>query len=229
MDVQGVRERVLRIGRIGQVIKDDEPLATDLCTRWLICECPSRLCSNPFDRSCVAQLKVNLRPLWSPAAEALSSLAKRFGDSVWACLFDELQAVTKATHGGELPEWLNKNVEQDVNDDPWEEERTWRDGAAHKIRNVIASWLDHEHDEKAIILVSVGFQVFGGLIQHLFLFPNRIRNPLTDSILFRTRRSCSQRLDNARRLPRSITANSFRSSCRWRSTTTQFRVFPATN
>lgn len=42
LDAQGVRERVLRIGRIGQVIRDDEPLATDLCIRWLICESPSR-------------------------------------------------------------------------------------------------------------------------------------------------------------------------------------------
>ena len=49
LDVQGVRERVLRIGRIGQVIKDDEPLATDLCIRWLICEYPSRPRLNAFD------------------------------------------------------------------------------------------------------------------------------------------------------------------------------------
>ncbi|KAG8220545.1 armadillo-type protein [Butyriboletus roseoflavus] len=135
LDVQGVRERVLRIGRIGQVIKDDEPLATDLCIRWLI-----------------SQLKVNLRPLWSPAAEALSSLAKRFGDSVWVCLFDELREITKVAKARGLPEWLNKNIEQDACDDPWEEERTWRDGAAHKMRNVISSWLDRDHEQKAIIL-----------------------------------------------------------------------------
>lgn len=156
LDVQGVRERVLRIGRIGQVIKDDEPLATDLCIRWLICEFLSRLCVNLLKSSYTAQLKVNLRPLWSPVAEALSSLAKRFGDSVWVCLFDELQAVTKGEKARGLPEWMNKNVEQDANDDPWEEERTWRDGAAHKMRNVISSWLDQNHDQKAIILVSAG-------------------------------------------------------------------------
>lgn len=102
----------------------------------------------------VAQLKVNLRPLWSPAAEALSSLAKRFGDSLWACLFEELQAVTHAPKAHGLPEWLDKNHEQDIKDDPWEEERSWRDGTAHKMRNAIASWLDHEHDKKVIILVS---------------------------------------------------------------------------
>ena len=150
LDVQGVRERVLRIGRIGQVIKDDEPLATDLCIRWLICEYPSRPRLNVF---CPAQLKVNLRPLWSPAAEALSSLAKRFGDSVWACLFDELQAVTETDKARGLHEWLNENVGRDLSDDAWEDERTWRDGAAHKIQNVISSWLDEDHDRTAIILV----------------------------------------------------------------------------
>ncbi|KAF8131840.1 armadillo-type protein [Boletus edulis] len=135
LDAQGVRERVLRIGRIGQVIKDDEPMATDLCIRWLI-----------------SQLKVNLRPLWSPAAEALSSLAKRFGDTVWECLFDELQTVTIADKTSGLPEWLNENIGQDVNDDLREEERTWRDGAAHRMRTVISSWLDQDHDRKAIVL-----------------------------------------------------------------------------
>ena len=162
LDAQGVRERVLRIGRIGQVIKDDEPLATDLCIRWLICEFPPRSCSNSFDRFYVAQLKVNLRPLWSPAAEALSSLAKRFGDSVWACLFDELQAVSKAEKTRGLPEWLNENVGQDVNDDHREDERTWRDGTAHKMRNVISSWLEEDHDRRAIIFVSMGFCIFEG-------------------------------------------------------------------
>ncbi|KAF8120694.1 hypothetical protein EV363DRAFT_1188554, partial [Boletus edulis] len=42
LDTQGMRERVSRIGRIGQVIKDDEPLATDLCIRCLIYAFPSR-------------------------------------------------------------------------------------------------------------------------------------------------------------------------------------------
>lgn len=93
-------------------------------------------------------------------------MAKRFGDSVWTCLFDELQAITKTTNACELPEWLTKNVEQDPKDDFWEEERTWRDGAAHKMRNVITSWLDHEHDKKAIILVSVIFGLWGINLQY---------------------------------------------------------------
>lgn len=35
LDLQGVRERVLRIGRIGQVVKDDDGLLADICIRWL--------------------------------------------------------------------------------------------------------------------------------------------------------------------------------------------------
>ncbi|KIJ13504.1 hypothetical protein PAXINDRAFT_100613 [Paxillus involutus ATCC 200175] len=135
LDLHGVRERVLRIGRLGQVVKDDEPMATDLCIRWLI-----------------SQLKVNLRPLWSPAGEALSSLAKRFGDSVWACVMGELQVVTNLEKDLGVPDWLSESATGDRSDDPWEQERTWRDGAAHKVRSVISKWLDEEHERKAIIL-----------------------------------------------------------------------------
>lgn len=54
----------------------------------------------------------------------------------------------------ELPEWLSKGARQEVNNDVWEEERTWRDGAAHNIRSVVSRWLDEDHVQKAIILVS---------------------------------------------------------------------------
>ena len=46
-----------------------------------------------------AQLKVNLRPLWSPAASALSSLSSRFGDLVWGLLFQEVQNAASPTVG----------------------------------------------------------------------------------------------------------------------------------
>jgi U3 small nucleolar RNA-associated protein 20 len=78
VDIQGVRERVLRIGRVGQVVGDEK--SADLCGRWLI-----------------AQLKVNLRPLWSPSASALSSLGQRFADLVWSLLFEEVKKVGSGT------------------------------------------------------------------------------------------------------------------------------------
>lgn len=105
--------------------------------------------------------------MWSPAAEAISSLAKRFGESVWACLFDELQAVTRDKARG-VPDWLKEDIERDVSADPWEEERTWRDGAAHKMRTVMSSWLDEDHDRTAIILVSMGFSLSESTLSLIF-------------------------------------------------------------
>jgi U3 small nucleolar RNA-associated protein 20 len=34
LDVQGVRERVLHIGKVSQVVKDEN--SADICARWLI-------------------------------------------------------------------------------------------------------------------------------------------------------------------------------------------------
>ncbi|KAJ4499575.1 hypothetical protein C8R41DRAFT_915316 [Lentinula lateritia] len=49
----------------------------------------------PFDiRWLTAQLKVNLRPVWSPAATALFDLSQRFGDVVWSVLFTELKTLS---------------------------------------------------------------------------------------------------------------------------------------
>ncbi|KAG1734522.1 armadillo-type protein [Suillus lakei] len=131
LDMHGVRERVLRIGRLYQVVRDDDSLSVDICVRWL-----------------VSQLKVNLRPIWSPASEALSSLAQKFGDVVWDVIFSELQQPQGAN---QIPDWLvaTKDVENPM--DPWEEERSWRDPTAHRLRGVAVSWLDKHYHRKIII------------------------------------------------------------------------------
>jgi U3 small nucleolar RNA-associated protein 20 len=74
---------------------------------------------------------------------------------VWACVMGELQVVTNLEKDLGVPDWLSESATGDRSDDPWEQERTWRDGAAHKVRSVISKWLDEEHERKAIILVSV--------------------------------------------------------------------------
>ena len=43
IDVQGVQERVLRIGRLPVVVKDGDELAADICRRWLIGVCSRQL------------------------------------------------------------------------------------------------------------------------------------------------------------------------------------------
>ncbi|KAF8161520.1 armadillo-type protein [Crassisporium funariophilum] len=146
LDLQGVRERVLRIGRVGQVVGDES--GAEVCARWLI-----------------AQLKVNLRPLWSPAAAALSSLSQRFGDVVWKVLFEEVQGLSlspsassstlSGSENGQEPSVSPSISEQEQEDrsgeDPWEEERSWRDPSAHKLRSVVLEWDDPMEARKRMI------------------------------------------------------------------------------
>ncbi|KAG1739895.1 down-regulated in metastasis-domain-containing protein [Suillus paluster] len=88
----------------------------------------------------------NLRLIWSPASEALSSLAQRFGNVVWDIIFSKLQQ-PQGTQ--EAPEWLTA-IKDDENDmDPWEE-RSWRDPTAHKLRDAAANWLDKHYHCKII-------------------------------------------------------------------------------
>ncbi|KAG2048035.1 hypothetical protein BDR06DRAFT_943462 [Suillus hirtellus] len=131
LDMHGVRERVLRIGRLYQVVRDDGSLSADICIRWL-----------------VSQLKVNLRPIWSPASQALSSLAQKFGDVVWNIIFSELQQPQGAD---QIPDWLTATKDDQNVMDPWEEERSWRDPTAHRVRGAAVSWLDTFHHRKIIV------------------------------------------------------------------------------
>lgn len=109
--------------------------------------------------SFTAQLKVNLRPLWSPAAEALASLSVRFGDAVWQLMFGELRAVSQMS-GVDLgvPAWMGIVSFSDGDDgddeEVMEEERTWRDPSAHKLRAAVGKWLRDDHQRKVIIRVS---------------------------------------------------------------------------
>ncbi|KDQ28426.1 hypothetical protein PLEOSDRAFT_1077268 [Pleurotus ostreatus PC15] len=111
LDMQGVRERVLRIGRLNSS----------------------------------AQLKVNLRPLWSPATGALSTLSDKFGSQVWAILLEELKTLVSTTNDARESPGENQNEsEGDDPSDPWEEEKMWRDPSAHKMRGVMAQWMNED-------------------------------------------------------------------------------------
>lgn len=114
---------------------------------------PSHLCRH-FADVILAQLKVNLRPIWSPASQALSSLAQKFGDVVWNIIFSELQQPQGAN---QIPDWLTATKDDQNVMDPWEEERSWRDPTAHRVRGAAVSWLDTFHHRK--IIVSVGLLV----------------------------------------------------------------------
>jgi len=104
----------------------------------------------------LAQLKVNLRPLWSPAATALGSLSQHFGDVVWRLLFAELHGISREQQPrSSWPEKGQEESEESNNEDPWEEERSWRDPSAHKLRSVVIQWSDSEFAKKQFCKVSL--------------------------------------------------------------------------
>jgi len=148
LDIQGVRERVLRIGRVGQVVREEDEIGADICARWLIGQFFTSFCcfTWPQQSTVPAQLKVNLRPLWSSATGALASLSHRFDDILWRLLFLELQVLSPPGPSESPPHWTaNAKPPEDNSSDPWEEERSWRDPSAHKIRSVVVTWLDDCH------------------------------------------------------------------------------------
>jgi U3 small nucleolar RNA-associated protein 20 len=125
LDAQGVRERVLRIGRIGVSLRDDDALGQDIALRWL-----------------TAQLKVNLRPLWSPAASSLASLSQRqpIEETSWRLMFAEL--ISASSEDSPLDSSNGLHAIGDSYEDVYEEERTWRDPSAHKMRVTASKWND---------------------------------------------------------------------------------------
>ena len=87
----------------------------------------------------IAQLKVNLRPLWTPTAEALAVIAERFGDLTWNLLFGQLKAASLDQLSEPTPDWMD--VDDGDGDTVFEQERSWRDPSAHKFRSSVAKRL----------------------------------------------------------------------------------------
>jgi U3 small nucleolar RNA-associated protein 20 len=154
LDIQGVRERLLRIGRVSQVVRDGDEISADLCARWLVgTPCvPADLRFPVADCVYLAQLKVNLRPLWSSAIEALASLSQRFGNVVWSLVFTELQT-SSVNQDIDPSRTESGQAEDDIERDHREEERSWRDPSAHKLRSAVVKWL--HGDRTQFLRVSV--------------------------------------------------------------------------
>ncbi|TCD65551.1 U3 snoRNP protein [Steccherinum ochraceum] len=137
LDVQGVRERVLKITRLAQVLVGDDVIGVDIALRWLI-----------------AQLKINLRPLWKPAAEALATLSQRFGDQIWKLIFEEVRQASEGESSYSSPSWMSDLPDGDL-DPISEDEKTWRDPSAHKLRSSITLWTRGSAAERAIVQAQI--------------------------------------------------------------------------
>ncbi|KAG8729135.1 U3 snoRNP protein, partial [Ceratobasidium sp. 423] len=130
LTVQSSRERVVNIGKIinaSGVIEGDN--MHKIAVRWL-----------------VAQLKINLRPLWAPAIQTLGTLASAggCGEEVWDVVYSELERVCRDPGAFELRspklggdeengDGMEVDVEAGRGEDWEEEERTWRCPVAIKF------------------------------------------------------------------------------------------------
>ena len=156
IDVRGVRERVMRISRMNHILKEGDEIGSELAVRWLIGSFDLLLLTaSPvmLIHIYTAQLKVNLRPLWSPTADALSAVSERFGDTTWNLLFEELKAASIGQMSEPSPDWMH--IDDSDGDTISETERTWRDPSAHKLRSSVAKRLRGNAARHAIVKVSV--------------------------------------------------------------------------
>ncbi|KAG8720081.1 U3 snoRNP protein [Ceratobasidium sp. 395] len=141
LTVQGVRERVVKTGKVvaGSVAGEE---MKEVVVRWL-----------------VAQLTINLRPLWAPAIQALGTLASASGcaEEVWSVVFGELERVCREPKsfmlralGEETADSTAMELDQgeNVGAEParemvseWQEgEKTWRCPSATAFVKTVARW-----------------------------------------------------------------------------------------
>lgn len=92
-----------------------------------------------------AQLKVNLMPVWKPAAAAVAGVAQRTGggEEVWPVLFSELAPASRGECSPSevaIPSWSSSIQKKTVEDDKWkEEEKTWRNPGYGESRRLLRS------------------------------------------------------------------------------------------
>lgn len=107
----------------------------------------------PADRTIIAQLKVNLRPLWQPACTAIISLSQQHPKALWDTLFSELR---KAVQGDlslfdAVPAlWATADTEE-VDDQ--EAERTWRCPSAARFHVGLSKWTKDDASSNAVVQV----------------------------------------------------------------------------
>ncbi|KAF8706717.1 Down-regulated in metastasis, partial [Rhizoctonia solani] len=137
LTVQSSRERVVNIGKVADASGSiDGDNMHKIATRWL-----------------VGQLKINLRPLWSPTIQTLGVLASTggYGEEIWDVVFSELEKVCRDPSAFELrspklDEHKEYKDEMEIDEeasqsDEWEEEeRTWRCPSAIKFIKTVHRW-----------------------------------------------------------------------------------------
>ncbi|SCZ90492.1 BZ3500_MvSof-1268-A1-R1_Chr1-3g02022 [Microbotryum saponariae] len=152
LSVQGAREKSMKVRKIGIVAHAQlgkEGQGTEMIVGVLL-------------RYLTAMLKVNFKPLWPEAIQALSLLSQRFPNEVWAIASKQLVVV--ATRDSSLyvsrkPEWALAAKEGVESYLVVFEEPQVRDHAVEELRNVVVQRLglfeggvEHEKTKVAVLV-----------------------------------------------------------------------------
>ena len=85
--------------------------------------------------------------------KALSELSTRCDPVVWSAVFEDLRRISEGRSLELLsPEWAKEPLSGD-GDDIQEEERTWQDPSAHKMRVAVFSWTSDRVPRQKIVKV----------------------------------------------------------------------------
>ncbi|KAG8958312.1 U3 snoRNP protein [Tulasnella sp. 419] len=128
LDMTGAKERQLKISRVALGVTGQVELK--LILTWLI-----------------AQLKVNIRPLWGSTAKAIGSLSAENGaarDLTWELVFRELKrsvAANEVDLGVYAPSWT-KDGPKEEKEEEREKEKTWRCPSRYNIEKTVEKDID---------------------------------------------------------------------------------------
>jgi len=84
--------------------------------------------------------------------KALSELSTRCDPVVWSAVFEDLRRLSEGQYLELSPEWVKESSDDD-GDDIQEEERTWQDPSAHKMRVAVSSWTNDRVPRRRVIKV----------------------------------------------------------------------------
>jgi hypothetical protein len=133
---------------------------------------------------------------------------------VWKLLFEEVRKVTLGGLGGSgMDDSQLRDKDEETtgqsDDDPWEEERSWRDPSAHNVRRAVILWDNFEKGRNRLVRVNFILIVQKEGIKFPLLRSRLLRN---SSTLHLTNTNSSPPCPNARRWWKSITENLSRTS-----------------
>lgn len=150
-------ERVLKTTKIGSLSLGDSAAAKQLCIIWLDGVHSALRPWVIWLTMYVAQMKVNVMPLWKAASQALVALVNQCGEEVWPIVGAELKGLFEQEGIDDpQPSWMDDSGGQGriIHED----EKTWRNPGLHET---LIALRDASSNDANRLLVEVCIRLLG--------------------------------------------------------------------